>query len=123
MTSPNPRGRPKKEREYASLIDREMSRYIKLDGADKATAKKRVIARMMVEAVLTGKITFDDGSSRQLDAEQWIGYVMRLLKHLEGDVPERKEHEFINELPVSAPVFERLLERVYGSDDSERSPD
>lgn len=120
MQSPNPSGRPKKEREYATLIERELSRYIQVEGDTRATAKKRVIARMLVQAVLTGEITFydQDGKkakiTRVLDAETWISYVLRLLKHLEGDVPERKEHEFVNDLPLSMPGIERLLERVYG---------
>ena len=114
MASPNPKGRPPKERQYAELIERELSRYVQVDGEDKSRAKKRVVARMLVQAVLTGEIKFVDGSSRKLDAETWINYTMRLLKHLEGDVPERKEHEFVNDLALNLPGLEKLLERVYG---------
>lgn len=122
MPSPNPMGRPKKERQYAALIETELNKYIQAEpGLDKTTGKKRVLAKMMVQAALEGKIRFVDGSEKQLTPADWVSYVFRLLAHLESGPPEVKDISLSGSLTHHIPGFYEMLEKVYGDDDDDDS--
>jgi len=88
--SGNPKGRPKKGRTYADLIDKAMSKTMRVGG--KRIARKRVMAKLLAEIATEGKAVFEDGTSVKFtEADEWTTYVMRLLKHLEGDPPAQHD--------------------------------
>jgi hypothetical protein len=122
MPSPNPKGRPRKERQYASLIEAELNKYIQATpGSDKTTGKKRVLAKMIVQAALEGKITFTDGSEKLIPAVDWINYVFKLLSHLESGPPDVKNIMLSGDLTHNIPGFYDMLEKVYGDDEADDS--
>ena len=85
--SGNPTGRPPRERDIASLIARALKQKTNDPGTDKRITKARLLAHMLIEAALEGRLTFPDGTTLKLEAAEWTSFVFRLLHHLEGPVP------------------------------------
>lgn len=85
--SGNPRGRPPKERTLSRLVERALAARMDVPGEDRRTARKRVMAQLLAQAVSEGKVTFPDGRVEEFGAMEWGGFVLRVLRHLEGSAP------------------------------------
>lgn len=94
-TSGNPKGRPPKSRALTTILEKAGNRTYKPEGADKGTARKKLLAEMLWGAAVTGCVTFPDGRSETLESSDWLNVVQFLYKHVDGppkssllDVPE-----------------------------------
>lgn len=82
--SGNPKGRPPKNRALTEILRRAAGR--KYPGADgQAVAAKQLIARLLVEALATGQITFANNRTLYVaDFGEWTGLVKFFYTHLDG---------------------------------------
>lgn len=93
--SGNPKGRPPKGRALTEILQKAGNRTYKPEGADKGTARKKLLAEMLWTAAVTGQIVFPDGRSEMLEMDDWLAVTQFLYKHVDGppkvsllDVPE-----------------------------------
>ncbi len=89
MPSPNPKGRPPRERSLTNLIERVMSKRMYDPTTGSQRSRKVVFAELLAEATTRGRVTFpgDEGEPSRvvlLNAEEWTSFVMRLLNHVDG---------------------------------------
>lgn len=89
MPSPNPKGRPPRERSLTNIIERALNSRMYDPKTGRRKAKKRVMAELLSEGVTTGKVTFpgaegEDDRVVTLDVETWVSFVMRVLNHVDG---------------------------------------
>jgi uncharacterized protein (DUF1501 family) len=111
----NPNGAPKKERALSHIIEVELSHTVQV--GDKKIARKRLMGRLLAEAVSTGKITFCEAEGLRilkLDAGEWVDMVMKLLRHIEGE-KHQIEAEIQGDFSQRVEGFQQMLERVYGN--------
>lgn len=83
-TTNNPKGRPPSERALTVLLERALSAGMQVAGEDHKTARKRVMAQLLAQAVSEGKVTFPDGRKEEFSAGEWVGLVLRVLRHVDG---------------------------------------
>lgn len=86
--SGNPNGRPPKERALTTRLALELSKLQELPDGTKVSGKV-LLARMRVEAALTGRITLLDGTTRELTTEQLVNEQEWIYRQVDG--PPRAE--------------------------------
>jgi len=64
------------------MVETELSKTMLVE--DKKVAKRRIIARQLVQAVTERKVVFPDGSTIVIADSAWFDDVMKLLTHLDG---------------------------------------
>lgn len=85
--SGNPAGRPPKSRALADLLDTALSKSI--ETTDGKITGKRLIARLVVEGITTGKVTFpDEDKASTLSVKDWIEFLKWAYQYL--DPPTQK---------------------------------
>lgn len=98
-SSGNPTGRPKKT----------VATYMKTMLGVKG---KRGVAKLIIQAVLEGKITFPDGQEMRLDTKEWKGFVELLLDRLDGKPVQPVQVEQIAQVELTAEDFAEAEERM-----------
>jgi len=85
--SGNPKGRPPKSRALTKLLEREGNKRYLAGGVP--TQAKRLFAERVWQGLVTGRITFDDGTTITLDASDYIALAKLVLSQVDG--PPRAE--------------------------------
>lgn len=86
----NPAGRPPKARALTAILERALAETRAVPESERKVAGKQLIARYVVEAVLTGKVpyhgTTDDGIpyTPTLAPAQWLDLAKWLYTHIDG---------------------------------------
>jgi len=85
--SGNPAGRPPKSRALADMLDTALSKSI--ETKDGKITGKRLIARLVVEGITTGKVKFpDEEKPSTLSVKDWIEFLKWAYQYL--DPPTQK---------------------------------
>jgi hypothetical protein len=82
-TTNNPSGRPPKNRALTEILTRELGKTFEFNG--ERAAAKRIIARSIVQAVVTGKWYRDDGTYAVLEHDEIIDLVKWIYRQVDGD--------------------------------------
>jgi hypothetical protein len=86
--SGNPKGRPRKGKTLTDLLVRAGSRTAPdPDVADRRISRKRLVARMVWEALTTGELPFPDGR-RPLGVEEWLSLLRFAYDRIDGKPAE-----------------------------------
>lgn len=82
--SGNPNGRPPNNRALTHILK------MALDQTHDATGKayKQLVAEKLVEALSTGKVTFDNDKIFDLEGGDWLGMVRWLYVHIDGQAKQ-----------------------------------
>ncbi len=86
--SGNKRGRPPKGRALTEILER--AGNLTVVRGDKKAAKKRILADMLWEAAMTGKVLFgppekpDECTVRELDVGEWFDVAKFIYAHIDG---------------------------------------
>lgn len=93
----NRAGRPGKERALTTILQRVLAETRAVPDSERKTAGKQLLARYVVDAVLTGKLPYqvtvplDTGGTLEVDAQlapaQWLDLAKWLYTHLDGPPP------------------------------------
>jgi len=85
--SGNPRGRPPKSRALTDLLTKALGRTLETQG--KKVSGKRLLARLVVDVLTTGRATFPDGRVLEVAPKDWLEFAKWLYQHVDG--PARQE--------------------------------
>jgi hypothetical protein len=87
--SGNPSGRPPKSRALADILDTALSKTI--ETPDGKVAGKKVVARLVVEAITTGKVTFPgEETSSTIGVKDWMEFVKWTYQYLDPPVQKNE---------------------------------
>jgi hypothetical protein len=96
--SGNPNGRPKKGLALTELLERELNKAAPdIDG--KRHQNKRILARLAIEAVTTGCVTFVKVSksgeqhvvTQQIDPRDWMTWAKYVIDRIDGPAKQRMD--------------------------------
>lgn len=82
----NPNGRPPSGRALTEILKRTLGHRVELDG--KKISGKRVLARMVVNLLLTGDATFPGGKKLEISGRDWVELTKWLYGHIDGSKQE-----------------------------------
>ncbi len=115
--SGNPKGRPKGNRALTAILERAGSKTLDVDG--ERISGKCLIARMAWEAATKGSVTFPDGESLTIAAQDWFDVVKWLYTHIDGPVKQDIELSGAVNLPVTfRVVYEDDADETNRTDDT-----
>ena len=80
--SGNPKGRPPKDRALTDLLERAGAASVEYRG--KGISKKRLMAQMVWQGVITGTVEFPGGKKLVLGPQDWKDFVKWLYQHIDG---------------------------------------
>lgn len=84
-TTNNPNGAPKKDRALTKLLVAELSHKVQV--GDEQIPGKKLLAKNVVNAVITGRVRFpDDTADSIISVKDWIDFVKWLYVHIDGSV-------------------------------------
>lgn len=97
--SGNKRGRPPKGRALTEILEKAGNRTVVR--GDQKVARKRVLAEMLWEAAMTGRVTFPTEREEALDLDEWFDIAKFVYSHIDGppkaglldDLPEDRNVE------------------------------
>jgi hypothetical protein len=117
--SGNPNGRPKKERALTAILERAGGHTTDVGG--KRVSGRQLIARMLWEAVTTGKVTFPNKHFLAIDdVDDWAGIVKFIYQHIDGP-PKSKIEVDAPQLEPLSEVLKRAIAQVYEDDEIPRA--
>jgi len=86
--SGNPRGRPKGTRALTEILARAGSKAIE-DCDGKRRSGKRIVARLLWEAAITGAVQFPNTKEATIiPFSDWLGIIRFLYGHIDGPPPQ-----------------------------------
>ena len=80
--SGNAKGRPQKNRALTTILEKAGNDKVS-DGV-KPIARKKLLANLLWQAAASGQVTFPDGTTKQLDIQDWTGVVKFIYQHIDG---------------------------------------
>lgn len=86
--SGNPKGRPPKDRALTAIL--ESAGNAKVEGVDKAFARKKILADLLWQAAVTGQVVFptpdEKGELQKMPVlgSDWLSVVQFIYKHIDG---------------------------------------
>lgn len=99
----NPNGRPPKGRALTALLERALAETRQLPEAERKVAGKALLARYVVDALLTGKLPYQvtvmvkDLGPVAVDAElnpgQWVDLAKFVYGHVDGPLPTQVQSD------------------------------
>lgn len=93
--SGNPNGRPIKSRALTDLLSSALNKVV--DTADgKRTARKRIIAENVAQAVSLGRVQMPNGDNLELSPKDWMEFTKWLYNHIDGPAVTKQESTNIN---------------------------
>ena len=94
----NPNGRPAKSRALTDLLIKALSKTVEVDG--KRTAGKAVLARLVSEVLVTGRLKFPgDEEASVISVKDWLEFVKWGYGYLEPPIT-KLEHTGENGEPI-----------------------
>lgn len=97
--SGNPNGRPPKKRQLTEILERAGNAK-----SPNGVAAKKQLADMLWQAVLTGRVIFDDGTIMALKTEDWIAVNKFIYQQIDG--PPKPEIEISG--PNGGPIGHKV---------------
>lgn len=85
--SGNPKGHIPKERALTRILEQAGSRAVEVDG--KPISGKRLVARLVWEALTTGQVTFPNGGQMVISPDDWIAVAKWVYAQIDG--PPKQE--------------------------------
>ncbi len=83
--SGNPSGRPPKSRALAEMLDKTLSKSV--DTKQGKINGKRLLSRLVIEGITTGKVTFpDEEKPSVLGIKDWIEFVKWSFQYLDPPI-------------------------------------
>ena len=117
--SGNPNGRPPKGRALTDLLRIELNKTLPTLKNEKITrvAKKRVIAKNVIDAVALGEFIMPNGKKLELSPKDWMDFTRWLYTHIDGKAVEKHEVTGADGGAMKMDVaFTRALNKAYGGD-------
>jgi hypothetical protein len=117
--SGNPKGRPAKGRALTEILERAAAETIEVPGQKKRRARQQLVAEHVWTALATGKITFPDGDTLQIQTvEEFMHLAKFVYTHIDG--PPKLNVDFTSNGETIGPaVFLPDVLDINDADDAE----
>lgn len=111
--SGNPNGRPKKDRALTQIL--ETVGALTVEGEGGKVARKRLLAAMLWDAAIKGRVTLLDGTELLFNTDDWLDAVQFIYKQVDGPPPAQLEHMGEGGGPMLVDhTFMNAVNKVYG---------